>query len=290
VTEVATNLLAPNERAMTSIGAALAGVQLPRNEARPLLALALGVSGTTVIAFPERVLSASEFERYTQLVIRRQSGEPLAYLLGEAEFFGRTFRVSRDVLVPRPETELLVKMTLQAAREIAQPRATAGAISVLDLGTGSGCIAITLALEGPQLRVTGLDCSEAALEIARSNALRLNAPVEFRRGDWLTAVEVEFDLIVANPPYVAELDPHLADLLFEPAVALTAGSDGLAALRTIVADAPRALAGGGRLLVEHGFDQGAAVRALFDAQGYVAIHTTRDDAGHERVCCGTKPG
>jgi len=192
------------------------------------------------------------------------------------------------VLIPRPETELLVTLALQAVVEITKGRASEDRVRVLDLGTGSGCIAVTLALERPEVRVTAIDCSDAALDVARSNAAGLNAPVDFRRGDWLAGVAGEFELIVANPPYVAELDPHLADLRFEPALALSAGADGLAALRTIVAAARHVLARDGHLLVEHGFDQGAAVRALFEQQGYTGVSTTRDDAGLERIGSGVR--
>ncbi len=268
--------------------AAHSAAHLSASEARALLAHVLRVPSTTLIAFPERELRPEEHDRFTQLVLRRRVGEPLAYLLGEAEFYGRVFRVSPAVLIPRPETELLVTLALQAVGEITKRRASEDRVRVLDLGTGSGCIAVTLALERPEVRVTAIDCSDAALDVARSNAAGLNAPVDFRRGDWLAGVAGEFELIVANPPYVAELDPHLADLRFEPALALSAGADGLAALRTIVAAARHVLARDGRLLVEHGFDQGAVVRALFEQQGYTGVSTTRDDAGLERIGSGVR--
>lgn len=260
-------------------GELLAASGLPGAEARALLAFASGAAREALIAFPERVVAPEAAARFEALVQRRRAGEPMAYLLGRQEFYGRPFRVTPAVLIPRPETELLVDLALDALREIESPR-------VLDLGTGSGCIAISLALERPDARVTAADASAEALVIVRANAQRLDARVDFVASDWYAAIEGEFDAIVANPPYVAAGDPHLADLRFEPIHALTDHADGLACLRTIVAGAPAHLAPRGCLLVEHGYDQAAAVRALFERAGLAGVRSARDAAGIERICMG----
>lgn len=267
---------------MSSVAELLAGCALPRAEARLLLAAALGAPVESLVARPERPVDGAAAARFALLAARRAGGEPVAYLLGDREFYGRRFAVSPAVLVPRPETELLVELAL--ARLRARP-----ASRVLDLGTGSGCIAVTLALEYPQAEVVAVDRSADALEVARSNAQRLGARVEFALGDWYAAVGGGFDLVVANPPYVAAADAHLADLRHEPRHALAAGDDGLADLRRIVAAAPAYLNGGGWLAVEHGHDQGAAVRALFAQAGFAGVETHRDLAGIERVCAGALP-
>jgi release factor glutamine methyltransferase len=232
------------------------------------------------VARPETVVAAADAAAFVALARRRAQGEPLAYLLGEKEFYGRPFAVTPDVLVPRPETELLVDLALERMRALERPR-------VLDLGTGSGCIAVTLALEHPAARLTATDAAAGALAIARRNAERLGAAVAFHCGDWYGALPVgaTFDLIVSNPPYVAAGDPHLEDLRFEPMGALTAGPDGLACLAAIAAGAGGRLAPRGWLLVEHGYDQAAAVGALFARSGLDA-ETRADSAGHPRVTLG----
>jgi release factor glutamine methyltransferase len=212
-------------------------------------------------------------------VERRAGGEPLAYLVGEAEFRGRVFEVSPAVLIPRPETEVLIDLALARLHGLPAPR-------VLDLGTGSGIVAISLALECPAAAIVAVDVSPAAISVARANAARLGAPVDFRKGDWFAPVAGErFDLIVANPPYVAAGDPHLTrdGLPFEPQLALTDGADGLACIRRIVAGAPDHLQAGGWLLFEHGHDQGAAGRNLLTAAGFKAPSTLPDLAGSDRV-------
>jgi release factor glutamine methyltransferase len=203
----------------------------------------------------------------------------MAYLLGTQEFYGRAFTVSPAVLIPRPETELLVDATLDVLRRVQAPR-------ILDLGTGSGCIAITLALERPDAAVTAVDRSPAAIAIARTNAKRLGAIVAFIESDWYARVNGRFDAVVANPPYVAAGDPHLAALRDEPLTALTDHDDGLTHLRTIVTGAHAHLQEQGVLLVEHGFDQGAAARSILDSAGFGDIMTLRDAAGLDRVCIG----
>jgi release factor glutamine methyltransferase len=263
-------------------GALLAASGLPTAEARALLAHVLGAPREALVARPQQAVAASAAHRFAALAARRRAGEPLAYLLGEREFYGRPFAVDANVLVPRPETETLVALALARLQAMAAPR-------VLDLGTGCGCIAITLALQCPHATVVATDASPEALAVARANAQRLGACVSFARGDWYGAIDGRFDLIVSNPPYVAEGDPHLADLRHEPPLALAAGADGLACLREIVAGAPASLRPGACLLVEHGYGQAAAVRELFRAAGFAAIATERDLAGIERVTFGTIP-
>jgi release factor glutamine methyltransferase len=266
---------------MTTVTDLLASSSLPRAEARLLLAFALGVPVEALVARPERDVDATTVDRFRALCMRRAAEEPIAYLRGAKEFHGRTFRVSPAVLVPRPETELLVELALSLLADQPAPR-------VLDLGTGSGCVAVTLALECPAARVVAVDRSADALAVARDNARRLGAGVEFVASDWFGDVSGRFDLIVANPPYVADADPHLAALAHEPRSALAAGSDGLDDLRRIVAGAPAHLVPGGWLAVEHGHDQGEAVRRLFAAAGLVDVGTRRDLAGIERVCAGRR--
>jgi release factor glutamine methyltransferase len=264
----------------------LAASGLPLAEARALLAAALGVRRERLVAYPERAVPDDAGELFARFTERRRAGEPLAYLLGVREFYGREFAVGPAVLIPRPETELLVELALHRVARAEAPR-------IVDLGTGSGCIAITLALELPHAAVTAIERSAEALHLARRNAQRLGAHIELLQGDWYAPLEAErrFDAIVANPPYVAVGDPHLheGDLRFEPALALTDGSDGLACLRAVVAGAPAHLAAAGWLGVEHGYNQGAAARELFAAAGFQDIATVRDAAGIERVTHGRAP-
>lgn len=245
----------------TTVAALLATSGLPALESRALLAHRLRVPRERLIAHPELSVDGADAEAFIDLARRRAAGEPLAYLLGTKEFYGRAFAVSPDVLVPRPETELLVDLALERLRGMAQPR-------VLDLGTGSGCIAITLALEHPGALVTATDASVAALAMARRNAEQLGAGLTLLQGDWYCALpaDAEFDVIVSNPPYVAPDDPHLGALGFEPLHALTDGRDGMACLEAVVEGARGRLAAGGWLLVEHGYDQAPAVQALFARQ------------------------
>lgn len=270
---------------MTTVARLLAGARqrISASEARLLLGHVLGRNAAWLEAHrDDEVPVASEF---SALVGRRAAGEPIAYLMGVREFYGRDFAVSPNVLIPRPETELLVDIakTKVGARETAR---------ALDLGTGSGCLAVTLALELPRVRVTAVDVSPAALEVARGNALRLGATVEFVESDWFAALSPQpFDLIVANPPYVAAGDPHLdeGDLRFEPVGALTDPSDegdGLSAIRRIVADAPLWLMPQGWLFFEHGYDQATAARQLLEAAGFSEIEQQRDLAGIIRASGG----
>ncbi|MDR0634104.1 MAG: peptide chain release factor N(5)-glutamine methyltransferase [Azoarcus sp.] len=251
-------------------------------EARLLLCHVRGCQAAHLAAWPEEALPAADWEVFRDLVGRRARGEPVAYLVGEREFYGRSFRVDPRVLIPRPETELLVELVL--ARFAGVP-----CLRALDLGTGSGALAVTLALEMDRAEVTALDQSREALDVARGNAARLGARVAFRHGDWFAGLDNDrYRLIVANPPYVAESDPHLAmgDLRFEPRAALAAGDDGLADLARIVAGAGRHLENGGWLLMEHGYDQAVAVRSLLAGAGFAAIATWPDLAGIGRVSGG----
>lgn len=271
---------------MSSIATALAGARrvIPAGEARLLLCHLLERNAAWIEAHRDDALAAAAAECFTALVARRAAGEPIAYLTGVREFYGRDFAVTPAVLIPRPETELLVDLGKAVAAGIAAPR-------ILDLGTGSGCIAVTLALEVPGADVVALDVSPASLAVAHGNAQRLGAAVRFFESDWLAAVAGErFDLVVSNPPYVADGDPHLneGDLRSEPAHALASGSDGLDAIRHIVAVAPAYLCAGGRLYFEHGYDQAAAVAALLRNAGFADIEQHRDLAGIVRVSGGRR--
>ena len=254
---------------------------VPLREARLLLRHVLGVSHAVLEAHPEGKVSPQDAASFRALVARRAAGEPVAYLIGHREFYGLDFQVTPAVLIPREETELLVDIAVE------QP-----AQRILDLGTGSGCLAIAVAKQLPQARVTAVDACAAALAVAQANAARHAVSVRFLLGDWFAPVEGErFDLILANPPYVAEADPHLVqgDVRFEPRSALAAGLEGLDDIRRIVAGAGAHLVPGGRLYFEHGYDQAPAVAALLDTAGFVAIEQRRDLAGILRVTGGTRP-
>jgi release factor glutamine methyltransferase len=255
---------------------ALLTASLDAREARLLLAAAAGFSEASVVAYPERELPPETQERFRHYVQRRSKGEPVAYILGHKEFYGLELVVSPAVLIPRPETELLVDLSLQ--REFS---------SALDLGTGSGAIALALKRMRPKARVVAVEASAAALVIARRNAVKHALEIEFRHGRWLEPLAGErFDLIVANPPYVAEGDAHLADLVFEPRSALVSGPDGLDAIREIARDAPRHLCPGGWLLLEHGTGQDAPVRVLLSQAGFEDVESCPDLARIPRVAGG----
>ncbi len=250
-------------------------------DARLMLARLLGSTRTQLIAHDEDRLAPEVGARWSDWLERRASGEPLAYLLGEKEFHGLMLEVTPDVLVPRPETELLVDWAADLLG--AQARRP----TVLDLGTGSGAIALALKHRCPQALVTATDASAVALTVARSNTARLGLDVELLAASWWDGLGARrFDLVVANPPYVAAGDLHLAALRHEPPEALVSGADGLEALATIARGAGDHIEPDGWLLLEHGFDQGAAVRALLETAGMAAIATRRDLAGHERVTGG----
>ena len=270
--------------------------QTARIEVQCLLQLVLNVARAYLLAHPDRCLNEPEQARYDELLRRRLRGEPIAYLLGEREFFGLNFKVTPATLIPRPETELLVELALQ---RISQPlpaspyqgRST-HVCRVLDLGTGCGAIALAIAHSRPDVEVLACDNSAAALDVARENAQRRGiANVAFMQSDWYGALDAQrFNLIVSNPPYVAATDPHLAqgDLRFEPSSALASGDDGLHDIRHIVAHAQAHLEPGGWLLFEHGYDQSAQVCRLLSHAGFDEIFSARDLAGIERVSGGLR--
>jgi release factor glutamine methyltransferase len=262
---------------------------LDRLDAQMLLLHALGRSPhdrAWLIAHDSDPMPAAAATRWQGMLLRRQAGEPVAYLLGEKEFGGLSLQVDARVLVPRPDTEVLVEWALDVL-----PTPGGQPPFFLDLGTGSGAISLAVAARRPDVQITATDASADALAVAHANARRLNLPVRFAHGAWLAAVPGErFHVIASNPPYIAEGDPHLAALTHEPVSALTAGPDGLDDIRDIVSQAPGSLHAGGWLLLEHGHDQAAAVRELLEAQGFEAISSRRDLADIARCTGGLWPG
>lgn len=254
-----------------------------RLDAQLLLCEAVQQGRAWLFAHDTDTLTPPQQTRFLSDLQRRAAGEPLAYIVGEKEFFGLTLQVSRDVLVPRPDTETLVEWALTLIPE--QTPTT-----VLDLGTGSGAIALAIQHARPQAQVTAVDASEAALRMALNNARVLRLPVQFLHGSWLQPVSNQrFDLIVSNPPYIAEGDPHMAALGFEPKQALTSGPDGLDDLRQIIAAAPVHLHPGGWLLLEHGYDQPVAVAQLLRDHGFSNVSTRFDLGGQGRCTGGQRP-
>ena len=272
------------------IGAAWrrASQRIDRRDARRLLEHVVACTHADLIAYPERELSAAQAARFANVLVRREAGEPLAYLLGSAFFKGLEFAVSPAVLIPRPDTEVLVDQALKQAQAMGAPR-------IVDLGTGSGIIAILLARLCPWAAVSAVELSAAALECARDNARRHSVEIRFLEGDWFGPLGAErFDLIVSNPPYVADGDPHLQQngLPFEPQDALSdgvPGGDGMACIRTLIQGARKHLLPGGWLLIEHGYDQAVEVRDLLRAAGFAELASWCDDAAIERVSGGRQP-
>ena len=264
--------------------------QLPRAEARRLLASLTGQPLTWFMAHGDDPADPDTAARFQALAERRRAGEPLAYLLGQQEFYGRPFTVSPAVLIPRADTETLVETALEQLLLLRQQR-RAVPLSLLELGTGSGIIAITLALEAPDTEVHAVERSPEALAMAQQNAKALGADrIHWHAGSWWQALASprRFDLIVSNPPYIAAGDHHLqqGDLRFEPPQALAAGPDGLDDLRIIIGGAPAHLSPGGWLLLEHGYDQETPVQALLRDAGFAEVFTRRDLAGQPRVSGG----
>ncbi len=265
--------------------AELSAAGLPRREAEGLLCHVLGVGRAHLYAHPDDALTGNDLERFDTLLRRRLAGEPVAYLVGHREFWSLELEVTPDVLIPRPETEGLVEAVLQRLPDDRTVR-------IADLGTGSGAVALAIASERPLAEVHATDTSEAALAVARRNAERLGQDrVRFHRGSWCEPLEGRFAVIASNPPYVDADDPHLreGDCRFEPPGALTPGADGLAAIREIAAQAPAHLEPGGWLVLEHGWNQGDALREILAAAGFDAVETQRDLAGHERITLGRHP-
>ncbi|MEM5345869.1 peptide chain release factor N(5)-glutamine methyltransferase [Paraburkholderia azotifigens] len=267
---------------------------LPALEARILLGHALGWRRTELITRADHPLDSAQLTAFRELETRRVAGEPVAQLIGSREFFGLDFEVTREVLIPRPETELLVETAVQALEE--HPVRS----RVLDLGTGTGAIAVAIAWSRPDARLWAVDRSEEALAVARRNAVRLLEPkrpggdLQFAQSDWYAALDASlaFEVIVSNPPYIPGGDPHLSqgDLRFEPRGALTDEADGLSAIRAIVAGAPARLVPNGVLWMEHGYDQAEAVRAILTAHGFADVRSECDLAGIERISGGRWAG
>jgi release factor glutamine methyltransferase len=266
-----------------TVSRALAASGLVPFEAKLLLAHVVGRDHAWLAAHADETVAIDQAKAFDALARRRHNGEPVAYLIGRREFYGLDLEVTSDVLIPRPETELLVELALARLPDDRE-------IRVLDLGTGSGAVALAIAAARPKAQVVGADVSSPALALAARNAARLRiGNVSFVESDWFEALTHQrFDLVAGNPPYVAVGDPHLTegDLRHEPQQALTSGGDGLNAIREIIAAAPAHLARSGWLLLEHGHDQADAVGALFSGAGFADVGTARDLAGIWRVSYG----
>lgn len=273
---------------ITTLSDALAHVRnlgLERIDAQMLLLHTLGRANAGrawLLAHDTDPLAPEALARFAALCQRRAAGEPVAYLTGTKAFYGLTLHIDARVLDPRPDTETLVDWALERIAPLAAPR-------LLDLGTGSGAIALALQHQRPDAHTCATDASTDALAVAQANAGRCGLPVQFGRSDWLQGVVGQFDLIVSNPPYIAAADPHLAALAYEPLQALVGGPDGLNDIRTIIAQAPAHLLPGGWLLLEHGWDQADAVRALLTAAGWAQVQSRKDLAGIARCSGGQRP-
>lgn len=266
--------------------ALIAVTEQPAREAEILLQHVLGVSRSHLRAWPEQVVADEQVALFQSFVARRLQKEPIAYITGQQEFWSLPLAVNAATLIPRPETELLVEKVLDLFPD------QHSAIRVADLGTGSGAIALALAVERPSWEVCAVDVSQSALQIASKNAQRLELKnISFYLGNWCTALpDLEFAVIVSNPPYIAETEwaDYADGLAFEPRTALVAGTDGLDDIRVIIRDAKRYLSPGGYLLIEHGYQQAQAVQAIFLASGYQDVDSIKDLAGHWRVTVGIR--
>ena len=276
---------------MTIIASLLRSAELPdsptaRLDAELLLAAALGKPRSFLHTWPERIVSTEAALAFAGYLQRRRTGEPVAYILGQQGFWKLDLEVAPHTLIPRPETEMLVEAALELVPAFAPAQ-------VLDLGTGTGAIGLALANDRQQWKITAVDRVPEAVALAERNRQRLQLDnAEVLNSHWFSALEGrQFDLIISNPPYIAETDPHLSmgDVRFEPGSALTSGPDGLDDLRTIISEAPAHLTPGGWLLLEHGYDQGPAVRELLIRHGFERIQTRRDLGEHERITFGCVP-
>ncbi|WP_122588226.1 peptide chain release factor N(5)-glutamine methyltransferase [Pseudomonas viridiflava] len=276
---------------MTIIASLLRSAELPdsptaRLDAELLLAAALGKPRSFLHTWPERIVSTEAALAFAGYLQRRRTGEPVAYILGQQGFWKLDLEVAPHTLIPRPETEMLVEAALELVPAFAPAQ-------VLDLGTGTGAIGLALANDRQQWKITAVDRVLEAVELAERNRQRLQLDnAEVLNSHWFSALEGrQFDLIISNPPYITETDPHLSmgDVRFEPGSALTSGPDGLDDLRTIISEAPAHLTPGGWLLLEHGYDQGPAVRELLIRHGFERIQTRRDLGEHERITFGCVP-
>ena len=263
-----------------TLGQWLAGNgDLDRIDRELLASRVLNLTRAQVIARPETQLSSSQRDSLDQLAERRRR-EPWAYITGEKEFFGLRLAVGPDVLVPRPETERLVELAIEGAPQGGR---------MLDLGTGSGCIAVAVKMHRPDLRITAADISPAALETAQRNARRHGAELEFVQSDWFRALAGRFDWIACNPPYIADSDAALNDLCAEPRIALAGGPQGLAAVNAVIKGSGAHLKAGGTLALEHGRDQVQAVRGHLTDCGFVSVQSQKDLADHPRISLGRLP-
>ena len=281
---------------LTQAIAQAAALGLDRLDAQLLLLHALGRQPherAWLLAHDDQVLSAVQQQSYAEFCQRRSRGEPLAYIVGEKEFFGLPLLCDARVLVPRPDTETLVEWALEKlepfdALNLSAPPSSKP-VQVIDLGTGSGAIALALASRLKSIQMFALDASEDALAVAKANAAKLDLGLHFVHSNWLEQVSGQFELIVSNPPYIEDGDPHLSALTHEPLAALAAGKDGLDDLRQIIQQAPDCLAPGGWLLLEHGYDQAARVCALLEQRGFAEVQSRQDLAGISRCSGGCWP-
>ncbi|MBS1175224.1 MAG: prmC [Burkholderiaceae bacterium] len=263
---------------------ALQSCALPLLEARMLMQHVTGYSRVQLLTHDTEVLNDAQQVHWQTLIARRVQGEPMAYIIGEREFYGRMFAVNPNVLIPRPDTETLIDAVLSDFG--------AQALSAIDLGTGSGAIALTLAAERPSWNVCATDISAQALEVARQNSQRLNTSVRFFEGDWWAALpadeSLKFHIVVSNPPYIEANDEHLSegDVRFEPIGALTDGADGLQHYRRILYDVARYLHTNGAVYFEHGYNQGASVRGILSEANFTQVRTIQDLSGNDRVSTG----
>lgn len=264
---------------MTRLRDLLVQQDISRLDNRVLLSQVTGFSFAQLISRDDYELTRNQLQHYQAWYLRALAGEPLAYILGKKEFYSREFQVTPDTLIPRPETELLVEEVLELASQNAR---------IVDLGTGSGCIAISTKLERPDLSVLAVDKFSAALAVARKNAVNLSADVEFVESDWFSTLRGKFDIIVSNPPYIEVDDPHLQHLQFEPQTALSDFGDGLSCIRMIAAGVNQFLNFNGWLVVEHGYNQALAVQEIFRRVGLSQVITLQDYAGLDRITLGQK--